>query len=108
MVKRCFGCMNPLQEGFDVCPICRYVQTTKPREVYHLVPGTMLQDRYLIGNAIGYDGFGITYIGYDTVRNSRAMIREYLPSAIASRMPDMQTLSVYSGEAAMQFESGLN
>lgn len=107
MAKKCLGCMNPLQEGIDACPVCGYVQATQPREAYHLVPGTILRDRYLIGKAIGYGGFGVTYIGYDTVLDSKVAIKEYFPSEFATRVPGVQTLSVYSGEAATQFESGL-
>lgn len=34
---------------------------------HHLIPGTLLKERYEVGRVIGEVGFGITYAGRDTL-----------------------------------------
>ena len=67
MQTYCFNCMK---------------QTDAP---YHLLPGTTLAERYLVGRYIGEGGFGITYIGLDTTLNKRVAIKEFYPSGAANR-----------------------
>ncbi len=107
MNNYCLGCMQPIEKGTEVCPHCGYVQNTPPREVYHFAPGTILHARYYVGRVLGFGGFGVTYIGRDLVLDSVVAIKEYLPSEFATRVQGQQTLSVYTGEAAMQFDAGL-
>lgn len=91
----------------ELCPICGYAEGTKAKEAYHIVPGTILKKKYLVGKVLGYGGFGVTYIGYDAVLEKKVAIKEYLPSEFATRMPGQQTLSVFTGEAEEQFNEGL-
>ena len=107
MAKRCMGCMEEFQEDFHFCPNCGYEEGTPPKEAYHIKPGSMLKGRYLIGKVLGFGGFGITYIGYDTVLNHKVAIKEYLPSDFSTRMPEQQAITVYSGEREEQFIAGM-
>ena len=50
-------------------------------------PGTSLADRYIIGKALGYGGFGVTYIAWDKLLEQKVAIKEYLPSEFSIRMP---------------------
>lgn len=107
MAKRCMGCMEEFQEDFHFCPNCGYEDGAPPKEAYHLKPGSMLKGRYIVGRVLGFGGFGVTYIGYDTVLNHKVAIKEYLPGEFATRMPDQQSLTVYSGEREEQFIAGM-
>lgn len=80
---RCYKCMGELNED-NYCNNCGEV--TVPQTISHLlVPGTILNNKFLIGNSIGEGGFGITYIGFDTTLNIRVAIKEYFPSNYANR-----------------------
>lgn len=106
MAKRCMGCMNLYGEAYDVCPYCGYIEGTPPKEAYHMNPGTFLHGKYIAGRVIGYGGFGVTYIGWDTVLEQRVAIKEYLPSEFATRVTGEEGITIYSGEKEIQFQIG--
>ncbi len=85
MTNYCIKCMREL-EGSPVCRFCGR-DNSKPSlaEPYHLKPGTLLCGRYLVGEAIGEGGFGITYIGLHTTLSKRVAIKEFYPSGAANR-----------------------
>ncbi len=81
---RCFHCMKGLKNEARFCPFCG----KKPCEAnppHHLKAGTVLHGRYLIGNAIGEGGFGITYVGLDQTLRLKVAVKEYFPSGYANR-----------------------
>lgn len=104
----CYGCFEALSENQRVCPHCGYVLGTEPEEPIHLVPGTILSERYIIGKVIGYGGFGVTYIGWDTQLEQKVAIKEYLPSEFSTRSPGQSYVSIFSGLKKEQFHDGLN
>ncbi|MBT9776430.1 PASTA domain-containing protein [Clostridium sp. MCC353] len=106
MERRCMGCMRLLEEEAVYCPDCGYKVGTAPLEAYHMAPGTVLEERYLIGRVLGFGGFGITYLGYDLVLDKKTAIKEYLPGEFATRMPNQTQLTIYSGEKEEQFQAG--
>lgn len=106
-MHRCLGCMKEYKEEYQVCPFCGYEVGTPPKEAYHMVPGTLLAGRYTIGKVLGFGGFGVTYIGYDTVLNRKVAIKEYLPSEFSTRVPGQIEVTTYEGERTEQFASGL-
>ncbi len=85
MQNYCIKCMRELESS----PVCRFCgrDNSKPSlaEPYHLKPGTLLCGRYLVGEAIGEGGFGITYIGLHTTLSKRVAIKEFYPSGAANR-----------------------
>ena len=89
MQKYCYHCMRPL----DASPVCRYCGNTNQNKLaaapYHLSPGTMLSNRYLLGMALGEGGFGITYIGLDITLSKRVALKEFYPSGAANRVGTM-------------------
>ena len=107
MERRCMGCMEMYDEQFEICPHCGYVHGTPPKEAYHITPGSLLAGRYIIGRVLGFGGFGITYIGYDQVLETKVAIKEYMPGEFSTRMPNQQMVTVYSGERAEQFHEGM-
>ena len=106
-MNKCLGCMEEKEESLAVCPHCGYVEGTPPKEIYHIVPGTILHEKYIVGRVLGYGGFGITYIGWDYTLDRKVAIKEFLPSDFATRMPGETLVTVYNGEATVQFEAGL-
>jgi len=92
----CMGCMKEKGEEV-VCPYCglNEDELSGSNNAY-LKPGAVLRDRYIVGIALGQGGFGITYIGYDKVLNTRVAIKEYYPSDIAGRTSIDGTVSAYT------------
>lgn len=107
MKQLCMGCMKEYDSRFDICPYCGYAVNTPPKQSYHIRPGSLLAQRYIVGKVLGYGGFGVTYVGWDKLMERKVAIKEYLPSEFATRMPTQQKITVYSGDKAEQFKEGL-
>lgn len=103
----CLGCMNKKGEE-DVCLNCGWVDGTMPDSPLFLVPGTILQSKYLIGRVLGQGGFGITYLGWDMFLGLKLAIKEYFPQQLASRAAGHSIVSAYSGSLGGQYEYGLD
>lgn len=106
-MRRCMACMEEYDEEFHVCPHCGCEEKSGALEAYHMLPGTMLSGRYLVGKALGFGGFGVTYIGYDFVLDRKVAIKEYLPGDFSTRIPGDSVVTTYEGEKNEQFRSGL-
>ena len=93
----CMGCMKD-KANEVVCPYCglNEEELSGSNNAY-LKPETVLGGRYVVGIALGQGGFGITYIGYDNVLNTRVAIKEYYPSDIAGRTSVDGIVSAYTG-----------
>ena len=104
------GCMKELREGATFCPYCGF-ELGKCNTDRVLQPGTVLNEKYLIGKVIGDGGFGITYVAYDTVLEARVAIKEYFPTELVSRSTStgIQTsVSVLTGSAEDQYKKGMS
>ena len=77
-IDLCMGCMEE-HNGIGPCPHCGLVQENYEVKFYQLVPGTILNGKYLVGKVMGEGGFGITYIGYDLNLQIKVAIKEYFP-----------------------------
>ena len=106
-MKRCLGCMKEYNEELDKCPYCGYEENTPPLEAYHMVPGSILHGKYIVGRVVGYGGFGVTYIGYDAELERTVAVKEYMPSEFSTRIPGQTRVTVYEGDKAEQFHGGL-
>ena len=107
MGKRCNGCFEIYDENFEICPECGYFDGAEPREPNHLCVGTVLTERYIVGNVLGFGGFGITYKAWDSKLDSVVAIKEYYPSGIVNRPPGTKNLLLFSGHRKREFEHGL-
>lgn len=78
------------------------------RELYQLGEGEMLADRYVIGDILGFGGFGITYSAWDTKLDIKVAIKEYYPSNLVNRIPGRKEVEIYSKKQETEFQKGLN
>ena len=80
----CLSCFQNTG-GLNPCPHCgadaAHIQTS----AQHLAPGTILNQNYLIGKALGQGGFGITYIAWDLNAWRIVAVKEYYPSGLVTR-----------------------
>ena len=106
-IRRCMGCMSTYEAIDEMCPFCGYIEGTPAKEAYHIKPGSLLHDRYTVGRAIGFGGFGITYIAWDNKLMQKVAIKEYMPSEYATRVPGNLTVTIYDGERYTEFMTGL-
>ena len=104
-LRICFGCMRPLSGGERICPVCGYDMAFVQSAMF-LRPGTYLARRYLLGKALGYDRYFVTYLALDLVSNQRVEVKEYFPSEFAARLSEGR-VNVYAGAAGEAFQAGL-
>lgn len=83
-LQLCIGCMHTLT-NIKECSHCGMIQTEYAPLPRCLVPGTKLANRYVLGKVLGEGSFGITYIGWDEIRNIPVAIKEYYPADLVSR-----------------------
>lgn len=106
-MKLCMGCMNQIDEKTTVCPHCGFNEATLRQESYYLNPGTVIGGKYIVGKALSYGGYTVTYLGLDAEKNRKVVIKEYLPSDFSTRSEGDTEVTIYSGDACDQFEQGL-
>ncbi len=107
MDKRCNNCFQFHNDDSSPCPYCGYIKGTPPKESFQLYPGTELLGRYIIGQVVGFGGFGTTYKAWDKLCNNVVAIKEYLPIGSVSRNPKESNLIVYT-EKEKVFKKGLS
>ena len=101
----CYYCMKETAAQGNTCPECgkEYLPKSLPQ---FLQPGTVLCDRYLVGNVLGAGGFGVTYAGKDQKLDIRIAVKEFFPAAYAVRgtenNPDEVTLTDGPMKASLQ------
>ncbi|MBO7251832.1 MAG: leucine-rich repeat protein, partial [Oscillospiraceae bacterium] len=101
MATRCLGCME-MKESSPVCEHCGFHEETLNSE-HQLPPGTVVGGQYILGKVLGQGGFGITYLGWDTVMNQRVAVKEYFPKGYASRTQGNTRVTNYDGQNARDF-----
>ena len=108
--KRCYGCMELLKDEGS-CSNCKFDIKKYNADARCMPLGSQLHNRYIIGKVLGEGGFGITYIGWDTVLDLPVAIKEYFPAGLAGREninpEDSHKLHVYEGKARQSFQVGL-
>lgn len=80
----CLSCFQHTG-GLNPCPHCGADAAHIQVSTQHLTPGTVLNQNYLIGKALGQGGFGITYIGWDLHSWRIVAVKEYYPSGLVTR-----------------------
>lgn len=90
-MSRCIECMEEIGSA-DPCPYCerQQRQETPP---FLLRPGTVLDNRYIVGCLIDAGGFGNVYNAWDSQFDVRRAIKEFFPHGLAHR--DQGSLSIH-------------
>ena len=104
---RCKNCFKIFDNEYARCPFCGYSDGEPPKELYHLYPGTELLGRYVIGEVLGFGGFGITYKAWDKKFETILAIKEYYPSGIVNRNPGESEVILFTGKKKDIFDNGL-
>lgn len=91
-VNLCMGCMNELDENGH-CHHCSYTDDIPHLQAY-LAPKTVLDNRYIIGKMLSYNGEGASYICYDMVGKCKCVCREYMPDTLCERDSKTQKILV--------------
>jgi len=107
MLIQCNACFEPYENSHEACPFCGYVPGDPPAEPYHLYPGMVLRERYLVGQVLGFGGFGITYKVWDQTLNAVRAIKEYYPSGLVNRVPGTQPVILFTRNRAREYQHGL-
>ena len=82
------------------------VRSSLPGEFADALPaGTRLHE-FEILSVIGQGGFGIVYLAHDLTLDRRVALKEYMPSALATRTQAM-TVAVRSARHTETFAAGL-
>lgn len=77
------------------------------RELYQMPEGAMLANRYVIGDILGFGGFGITYSAWDSKLEMRVAIKEYYPSSLVNRISGSNRVEIFSEKKRDEYEKGL-
>lgn len=102
----CPYCLEQIEEN-GLCPSCGRLSSDYVGSSHHFPPGGMLKGRYMVGRVLGEGGFGITYLGLDTVLERKVAIKEYFPTVFVKRESSI-TLEVTCYTSAQQpaYEKG--
>lgn len=103
MMKRCFACFKEYDDAYQVCPHCGTIEIKKPKEPIHLTPGTILANRYILGQAVGSGGFGIVYSAWDLKLETIVAVKEFFVSRLVTRAEGLKNL-IISKKSVEEFE----
>lgn len=109
----CPFCMKPLsgdvgKDESGHCISCGKNVAAYIPSSHHLRVGTILRDRYLLGCVLGEGGYGITYIGFDSVLQNRVAVKEYFPVEFCTRdIIGGNSVNVLSGIPAKNYARGM-
>lgn len=75
--KRCIFCMQEIDSTEERCPHCKKAVWEYGWKPGWIRPYTVLQERYMIGQALGEGAFGVTYLAYDDKEKKSVAIKAY-------------------------------
>ncbi|MBR3628990.1 MAG: PASTA domain-containing protein [Oscillospiraceae bacterium] len=93
--RLCCGCMEYKPGDAAVCPNCGYADGTA-YDANYIIPGTELNERYIVGVKLRSNSEGATYIGYNKSIGCKVLIREYMPEGLCTRLKGMSVICVNS------------
>ena len=102
---RCLSCMAELSGS--TCSTCGASVSALVDNPLYLPAGITLNNRYLIGRAIGFGGFGVVYLACDTNLDVRVAVKEFLPKDLAGRSGDHLSLIPYAGGGRDELAYGI-
>lgn len=105
----CLQCMKPLHDS-SVCGFCHFDNKSYISPPHCLASGTCLNHRYFVGKMLGEGGFGITYIGWDSVLSVPVAVKEYYPEGMVRRDSESSmdgTVNLYGGIDREEYKKGI-
>jgi len=78
-----------------------------PQTHRQALPQDYMLQEYQLGRVLGAGGFGLTYLGWDTVLDKPVAVKEYLPNDLAVRAADNSVVAKSGGDEG-NFRWGLN
>ncbi|MBB3264277.1 hypothetical protein FHW79_001892 [Azospirillum sp. OGB3] len=102
----CPACFVP-KGPREACRDCGYPVRVQNRAGVHLLPGTRLLGRYLVGRVLGQGGFGATYLGWDERLQIKVAVKEFYPANLVSRAAGSSGVVPFSDDHARGFSAGL-
>lgn len=102
----CMFCFR-VKGQYEVCPYCGHIEGTPPLQPYHLMPGTILGEHFIVGPVIGEGGFGITYRCYDQMLGVIVAIKEFYPAGMVTRAAGEKEIRLLFGRQAARYRAHL-
>ena len=93
------GCMNE-KDYEGPCKLCGYGDNDPCIPAY-LFPKTFLNERYIVGKLISYNGEGAIYMGFDTVTSTKVTIKEFMPDTLCMRKKGETEIIVNADNSAL-------
>ena len=101
----CMNCFSEIAPDEQKCFHCGWSDAGQTKNA--LPFGTLLNEKYLIGQATRVNGAGITYSALEKISNLKVEVREFFPSTVAYRTLDKVTVHA-AGGAELKYEDYLN
>jgi serine/threonine protein kinase len=108
----CQNCIKSQEKTNEKCKKSQYgdeimemEKTAAENFPLALPAGTVLAGKYVISEALGQGGFGITYVAEDYRTKEKVAIKEFFPDTMVTRGPN-NTVTVHSGPAGENFVYG--
>ena len=95
-MKWCYSCFRQYDDRLEMCPYCGYVGSRESKNAIFLPPGTLLANRYVIGEGIGSGGFGFVYKAWDSKLETVVAVKEFFSSRLMNRAPGTKEVIVVS------------
>lgn len=105
-MSRCLGCFESIDGVTGPCPYCGYSKDAPAQNKIFLSHGSMLADRYKIGNITRHDNENTTYLAWDNVLECKVNITEYLPVQHVQRNPENNELTAINDSSSAVFDKG--
>jgi hypothetical protein len=84
--QRCLGFME-ISEGAAICPHYGWRRDSAATSPPYMPPGTVLQDQYLVGRALGQAGSGFTYLAWDQTLARKVELQEFFRKGLRRGCP---------------------
>jgi serine/threonine protein kinase len=107
LTQLCMGCMEP-RDAAEVCPRCSWSDTYSVQPQFYLPPHTTLMDRFTIGRALGYGGYSVTYLAWDSSEQRKTVVKEYLPGGMITRSFGNPMALILTPDLQPIFDHGLS
>lgn len=103
---QCNNCFSEYDESLDICPFCGYSEGDPPADIFCLFPGTVIANRYIIGEKVSSGGFGIVYRAWDKKLETIVAIKEFYPSGLVNRLPGGTNVILVASKREREFVYG--